>query len=352
MATVPQRSYLIPNSAAICATRFDASLRVIRRVLLQEADRLVLLPRSHQPVQLHLPLGIDPRSSGVQPFHPNLAVRDAAGENPASVVRVVRLLVPDEFVNHGVDVIRLELVPQCGVLGLYRLPDVAVALPGMVEPDALVPGDVGEEQGDVGRLRRRDAAGVAQQRLRHFLHDLGHFAWLFRHRDGASAVSCSTVGEDDRKAASWSLNSPGQPLLQSGQRLGQRVAAVVLEDQPAVVHRTGHEPGLLRRPTSIQPLSRTHRRGRGTAGQDRVGPGRQHDDGAGPGLPHLPKEVQVHFLQFGEVVSERDLDAEFVQVREQLFPARVAPEVNAFGAAGLIRSEAGAWRRPEGRPGR
>src|SRR5438874_1279371 len=68
--------------------------------LLQQADRLLLFARSDQPVQLHLPLGIDPRSSGGQPFHSHFAVRDTTSENSASVVRVVRLLVLDEFINH------------------------------------------------------------------------------------------------------------------------------------------------------------------------------------------------------------------------------------------------------------
>ena len=61
------------------------------------------------------------------------------------------------------------------------VPHAPVAVPGMIESDALVPCHVGEEQGDVGRFRRWDAAWVAQQPLRHFLHDLGHLAWLFRH---------------------------------------------------------------------------------------------------------------------------------------------------------------------------
>ena len=56
----------------------------------------------------------------------------------------------------------------------------------------------------------------------------------------------------------------------------------------------------------------------------------------GPGLALRiwRKEVQTHFFQFGEFVVKRDLDAEFFQVREQLVPARVAPEVNALGPAG------------------
>ena len=61
--------------------------------------------------------------------------------------------------------------------------------------------------------------------------------------------------------------------------------------------------------------------------------GRQHDDRAWTRLAHLAKEVQTHFFQFDEFVVKRDLDAKFFQVREQLVPARVAPEVDALWAA-------------------
>ena len=62
--------------------------------------------------------------------------------------------------------------------------------------------------------------------------------------------------------------------------------------------------------------------------------GRQHDDRARTCPAHLAEKVQTHFFQVGEVVLKRDLDAEFFQVREQLVPARVAPEVDALWAAG------------------
>src|SRR5262245_21958234 len=95
---------------------------------------------------------------------------------------------------------------------------------------------------------------------------------------------------------------PGQRFLQSSQRLGQRVAAVVLEDRTAVVQRTGHETGFLL-PPDFDPAAFLNPHGEGWKLPARIGgPGRQHDDGAWPGLPHLPKEIQMYFLQFGEVV--------------------------------------------------
>ncbi len=59
----------------------------------------------------------------------------------------VFLLVLDEFVNHAVNVVRFELVLEARIVGFYFLPDVAVAFSGMIESDAFVPSDVGEEQG-------------------------------------------------------------------------------------------------------------------------------------------------------------------------------------------------------------
>ena len=79
-------------------------------------------------------------------------------ENPASVIRVVRLLVPDKSINHGVDVIRLELVPERRVFGLNRLPYVAIAVPGMIHPNALVPCCIGEEKGNVCGLGRGEGS--------------------------------------------------------------------------------------------------------------------------------------------------------------------------------------------------
>ena len=76
-----------------------------RPSLLQEPNRLLSLSHPHQPVEPHLPFGIDPRSGGVEPFHTNLTIRDATGQNPSSVVRVVILLILDDFINHCVYVI-------------------------------------------------------------------------------------------------------------------------------------------------------------------------------------------------------------------------------------------------------
>src|SRR5208337_4768027 len=107
--------------------------------LLQEPNRLLPFARPHQSIQPHLPLGINPRSGGVEPFHTNLTIRDATGQNPSSVVWVVVLLVPDKFVDHGVDVVRLELVPEFWILCFYRFPDAAVAISGITKSNTLVP---------------------------------------------------------------------------------------------------------------------------------------------------------------------------------------------------------------------
>src|SRR5271166_5425397 len=106
--------------------------------LLQQADRLCTIAHPHQSVEPHLPLGINPRS-GFEPFHTNVTIRDATGQNPSSVVWVVSLLVLDEIIDHGVDVVRLELIPEFWVVGFDRLPDVAIALPGMIKSNTLVP---------------------------------------------------------------------------------------------------------------------------------------------------------------------------------------------------------------------
>ena len=103
----------------------------------------------HQPVELHLPSGINPRSGGFEPFHTNVAIRDATGQNPPLVVRVVSLLVLDKFINQCVDVVRLELVPEFWIPCFDRFPDVAVAVSGMSNSDTLVPCCVGEEKCDV-----------------------------------------------------------------------------------------------------------------------------------------------------------------------------------------------------------
>src|SRR5438552_4036945 len=122
------------------------------------------------------------------------------------------------------------------------------------------------------------------------------------------------------------LEPPGQPLLQSGHRLGQRVAPVVLEDQAVVVERTGHETGFFS-PPDLDPTALLNPSA--YDGELLVNTGRtvrQHEDWARTRLAHLAEKVQIHCCQLGELVVKRDLDAEFFQVREQLFPARVAPE--------------------------
>src|SRR5271157_3599128 len=149
--------------------------------LLQEADRLFTIAYPHQPVELHLPSGIDPRSGGVEPFYTDLPVRDATGQNPPLVVRVVSLLVLDKFIDHGVDVVRLELVPEFWILGFDRFPDVAVAVSGMSNSDTFVPCCIGEEKRNVRCLGRWNFTGVAKKTFRHLLHDLGHFARLSSH---------------------------------------------------------------------------------------------------------------------------------------------------------------------------
>ena len=50
--------------------------------LLQKPNRLLPFTRPHHSIQPHLPLGIDPRSGSVEPFHTDLPVRDATGQNP------------------------------------------------------------------------------------------------------------------------------------------------------------------------------------------------------------------------------------------------------------------------------
>src|SRR5271157_2717396 len=71
----------------------------------------------------------------MQPLHTDLPVRDAAEENPPLIVRVVSLLVLDEIIDHGVDLVRLELVPEFWILGFDRFPGVAVVFSGSVEAD-------------------------------------------------------------------------------------------------------------------------------------------------------------------------------------------------------------------------
>src|SRR5271157_3492287 len=117
--------------------------------LLQKPNRLLPLSHPHQSVEPHLPSGINPRSGGFEPFHTNVAIQDATGQNPPLVVRVVSLLVLDKFVNQCVDVIRLELVPEFWIFCFDRFPDVAVAVSGMSNSDTLVPCCVGEEECDV-----------------------------------------------------------------------------------------------------------------------------------------------------------------------------------------------------------
>src|SRR5271157_73510 len=105
----------------------------------------------------------------------NVAIRDATGQNPPLVVRVVSLLVLDKFVNQCIDVVRLELVPEFWIPCFDRFPDVAVAVSGMSNSDTLVPCCGGEEKCDVCCLQRWKFTGVAKKSLGHLLHDLGHF---------------------------------------------------------------------------------------------------------------------------------------------------------------------------------
>ena len=51
----------------------------------------------------------------------------------------------------------------------------------MNEANRFIPGDIGEHQCNVGCFRRWHTARIPKQLLRHFRHDLGHFAWFLRH---------------------------------------------------------------------------------------------------------------------------------------------------------------------------
>src|SRR5271157_1075293 len=165
--------------------------------LLQKPNRLLPFARPHQPIQPHLPFGIDPRSGGFEPFHTDLPVKDAAEENPPLVVQEVSLLVLDKFIDHGVDVIRLELVPEFWIIGFYRFPDVAIAFPGMINSKTLVPCYVSEEKRDVCCLGRWNFTGVAKKNLGHLLHDLRHFARLGSHGRVISSLSYASAGDPD-----------------------------------------------------------------------------------------------------------------------------------------------------------
>src|SRR5271165_2997385 len=165
--------------------------------LLQEADRLFTIAYPHQPVELHLPSGIDPRGGGFEPFHTDLPVRDATGQNPPLVVRVVILLILDKLIDHCVYVIRLELVPEFWILGFDRFPDVAVALSGITKSNTLVPCCVGEEKRNVRCFRRGNFTGMAKKTFRHLLHDLGHFARLSSHGRVISSLSSASAGDPD-----------------------------------------------------------------------------------------------------------------------------------------------------------
>src|SRR5271165_5503759 len=97
--------------------------------LLQELNRLLPFARPHQSIQSHLPFGIDPRSGGVEPFHTDLPVRDATGQNPPLVVRVVSLLVLDEKTHYPDDQRRIL---TCGIPdGKVRVEWLNAAAPGV-----------------------------------------------------------------------------------------------------------------------------------------------------------------------------------------------------------------------------
>jgi hypothetical protein len=124
-----------------------------------------------------------------------------------------------------------------------------------------------------------------------------------------------------------------QPILQSHHRLGQRVAAVILEDQPGVVERTGHETGFP--PPDLDPTALPDpSAGRWQLFGFRWRAWEIHDPKTGTGLAHLSEKVFMDDLQLGEIILDRNLDTDFVQVRKQLFPARVAPQVKVLGATG------------------
>ena len=94
----------------------------------------------------------------------NLAVKNAADQNPSPVIRVVGLLVVNKLVNHLAHVVGLEFIPQRRIVRFDPLPYVAVALPGMSKSHALVPRGRGEEQRHVRCFRRRYLVRVAQKR--------------------------------------------------------------------------------------------------------------------------------------------------------------------------------------------
>src|SRR5271157_708610 len=165
--------------------------------LLQEAYRLLPLARSHQSVKLHLPSGIHPRGSGGNPLHMNVCLTHAADQNSPPVVGVMVLLVPDKFINHCVDVIRLQLVPEFWILSFDHFPDVAVALSGSVKADTLVPCDVGEQEGDVCCLGRGNLTELAKKNLCHLLHDFRHLARLGGHGRVISSLSSAHAGDPD-----------------------------------------------------------------------------------------------------------------------------------------------------------
>ena len=79
--------------------------------------------------------------------------------------------------NHArVRIVRREIAQVETVLHMRKLaidtaaiePDIAAALSGMIESDALVPCEVGKEQGNMSGFGGRRLVGIAHQHLRHF----------------------------------------------------------------------------------------------------------------------------------------------------------------------------------------
>src|SRR5271166_5847571 len=210
--------------------------------LLQESDRLFTIAYPHQPVELHFPSGIDPRGGGLQPLHTDLPVSDATGQNPPLVVRVVSLLVLNKFIDHGVDVVRLELVPEFWILGFDRFPDVAVAVSGMSNSDTFVPCCIGEEKRNVRCLGRWNFTGMAKKTFRHLLHDLGHFARLSSHGRVVSSLSSASAGDPDLLHVLRQERRQRRCLLHLTCSVGASLLLPVLASSPTWYQRSGRNP--------------------------------------------------------------------------------------------------------------
>src|SRR5208337_4452771 len=210
--------------------------------LLQEPNRLLPFARPHHYIQPHLPFGVDSRSGGMQPLHTDLPVRDAAEENPPLVVRVASLLVLDEIIDDGVDVVRLELVPEFWILGFDRFPGVAVVFSGSVEADTLVPCDVGEHEGDMCCFRRGNLAGMAKQTFRHLLHDLRQLERLGSHGRVISSLSSACTGDPDLLHLLRQEQRQRRCLLNLTCSDGASLLPLVLASSPTWYQGSGRSP--------------------------------------------------------------------------------------------------------------